>query len=80
MILINLDSLDKVTQLTRVCEKYDIDFDITYGRYIINGKSVLGVSSLIGNIVKIVPDTNDNLMLGYIIKDLKEIGAWTETN
>ena len=27
MILINLDSLDVVTQLTRVCEKYEIDKD-----------------------------------------------------
>ena len=79
MVLLNLDSLDKVEKLTKVCERYDVDVDIIYGRYTINGKSVLGVTSLIGNIVKIIPDTNDNLMLGYITRDLLEIGAW-ETN
>ena len=79
MVLLNLDSLDKVSKLTKVCERYDVDVDIIHGRYTINGKSVLGVSSLIGNIVKIIPDTEDNLMLGYITRDLKEIGAW-ETN
>lgn len=79
MVLLNLDSLDKVEKLTRVCERYDVDVDIIHGRYTINGKSVLGVTSLIGNIVKIIPDTNDNLMLGYITRDLIEIGAW-ETN
>ena len=78
MILINLDSLNRVTQLTRTCEKYEIDTDIIYGRYIVNGKSVLGVSSLIGNIVKIEPSTEDNLLLEYLVRDLKEIGAWTE--
>ena len=78
MILINLDSLDVVTQLTRACEKYEIDTDVVYGRYVVNGKSVLGVSSLIGKIVKIEPNTDDNLLLEYLTRDLKEIGAWTE--
>ena len=78
MILINLDSLDRVTKLTRTCEKYEIDIDIVYGRYVVNGKSVLGVSSLIGNIVKIEPSTEDKLLLEYLTRDLKEIGAWVE--
>lgn len=78
MIFLNLDSLDKVSKLVKVCEKYDIDMDIVYGRYIINGKSVLGVSSLMGNIVKINPITDDKLLLGYIVKDLEPIGAWVQ--
>lgn len=77
MIFLSLDSLDKVSKLTKVCESYEVDFDVLYGRYTIDGKSVLGVSSLIGHIVKIVPNTDDILLLEYITKDLKEIGAWT---
>lgn len=77
MVFLNLDSLDKVTKLVKVCEKYDsIDFDVIHGRYVINGKSVLGVSSLIGNIVKIEPNTTDSLLTTYVIKELEEIGAW----
>lgn len=78
MIFLNLDSLDKASNLTKVCEKYDVDFDVFYGRYIIDGKSVLGVASLIGHIIKIETNTNDSLLLNYIIKDLEGIGAWVE--
>ena len=78
MIFLNLDGLNKVEQLVKVCDKYEIDVDVVYGRYTLNGKSVLGVSSLMGNIVKIVPATEDKLLLGYIVKDLKEIGAWVQ--
>ena len=78
MIFLNLDGLNKVEQLVKVCEKYEIYVDVVHGRYTINGKSVLGVSSLIGNIVKIVPATKDKLLLGYIVKDLESIGAWVQ--
>lgn len=80
MIFLNLDTLDKASKLVKTCENYDVDFDVLYGRYTIDGKSVLGVSSLIGHIIKIVPNTNDSLLMNYIIKDLENIGAWTETN
>ena len=78
MVFLNLDTLDKANKLVKICEKYDIDFDVLYGRYIIDGKSVLGVTSLIGHIIKIIPNTNDILLLEYIIKDLEEIGAWVQ--
>lgn len=79
MIFITLDSLDKVNALTKVCEKYnDIDTDVMHGRYIVNGCSVLGVSSLLGNIVKICPNTTDEETMNSIINDLEEIGAWEQ--
>ena len=76
MVLYNLDTLEKVNKLTKVCDRYEIDIDVLCGRYIINGRSVLGVSSLIGNIVKIQPVTDDKLLKAYVIRDLKEIGAY----
>ena len=79
MIFINLDSLNKVNALTKVCEKYDdLDTDIMYGRYIVNGCSVLGVSSLLGNIVRVCPNTDDEEIMNSMIKDLEEIGAWEQ--
>lgn len=81
MVFITLDSLDKVNALTKVCEKYnDIDTDVMHGRYIVNGCSVLGVSSLLGNIVKVCPNTTDGTLMNSIIKDLEEIGAWEQKN
>lgn len=80
MVFINLDTIEKAIKLTGVCEKYkSIDIDILYGRYIIDGRSILGVSSLLGNIIKIYPNTDDNEMIDSITKDLEKIGAWKET-
>lgn len=77
MIFICVDSLDTVCNIARVCNKYNkIDIDVIYGRYIADGKSVFSVCSYLGKIVKIVPITDDNLLINYIIRDLKEIGAW----
>ena len=79
MIFINLDTIETVNNLAKTCDKYDkIYIDVIHGRYTVNGRSVLGVCSLMGNIVKVVPDTDDNLLITYIIRDLKEIGAWVE--
>ena len=48
MVFVTLDSLEVVNALVKVCEKYkDIDTDVLHGRYIVNGRSVLGVSSLL---------------------------------
>ena len=79
MVFVTLDSLDVVNALVKVCEKYkDIDTDVLHGRYIVNGRSVLGVSSLLGNIVKVCPNTTDETIMNSIIKDLEEIGAWEQ--
>lgn len=80
MIFLNLDKLENASKLTKICEKYSkyMEVDVTYGRYIIDGCSILGVTSLLGNIVKLKPRTDDSLLVEYFIKDVKEIGAWVE--
>lgn len=80
MIFLNLDRLENASKLTKICEKYSkyMEVDVTYGRYVIDGCSILGVTSLLGNIVKLKPRTDDSLLVEYFIKDVKEIGAWVE--
>ena len=80
MIFIKLDSLETVNKFVNICTRYKEKtyVDVVYGRYTLDGCSVLGVSSLIGNIVKIIPSTDDALLLGYLRKDLEEIGAWVQ--
>lgn len=79
MVFMTLDSLDKVNALVKVCERYkEVDTDVMHGRYTVDGRSVLGVSSLLGNIVMVCPNTNDESMIHSIIKDLEEIGAWEQ--
>jgi hypothetical protein len=81
MIYIKLDTLEVANKLVKICEQYKthVDIDVILGKYVVDGCSFLGVISLLDNIVKIVPNTNDSLLLGYFTRDIQEIGAWTET-
>ena len=79
MIFINLDSLETVNNLVKICDKYDKHYiDVAYGRYTVDGRSVLGVSSLMGKIVKIIPVTDDEILTKFIEKEVTEIGGWIE--
>ncbi len=81
MIFINLDSLDTANSLVKVCDEYQDQYiDVVHGRYIVDGKSLLGICSLMGKIVKIVPIINNEKLLENITEDLKNIGAWVEDN
>ena len=59
MLNYNLDSLQSAEKLVRLCEKYrdemELDIDVIYGRQTVDGCSLLGVTSLIGKFVSVVP-------------------------
>ena len=82
MYFIKLDAMETIERLCRICTKYkdDFDIDIEYGRYTVDGCSILGVSSLMGNIVRIHPPSEDRNSNTELIKnmysELKKIGAY----
>ena len=41
-----LNSIEKVKQFVNLITKYDSDFDLTSGRYVIDAKSIMGIFSL----------------------------------
>ena len=43
---ISLNSIDKVKSFVNDLAKFDVDFDLVYGRYIIDAKSIMGIFSL----------------------------------
>ena len=55
MLSYNLNSMKAAECLIRLCEKYrdTIEVDVIHGRQTIDGASMLGVYSLIGNIVSL---------------------------
>ena len=57
MLSFNIDSKESAEKLIRLCEKYhdDMDIDIIHGRQTVDGCSLLGVTSLIGKFVSVVP-------------------------
>ena len=45
-IKISLDSIDKFKSFVNLLAKFDCDFDLISGRYIIDAKSIMGIFSL----------------------------------
>lgn len=45
-VKISLNSIDKVKSFVNDITKYDYDFDLVSGRYVIDAKSVMGIFSL----------------------------------
>ena len=45
-VSISLNSIDKVKAFVNDISKYDFDFDLVSGRYLIDAKSIMGIFSL----------------------------------
>ena len=45
-VQISLNSIDKVKAFVKEITKYDNDFDLVSGRYVIDAKSIMGIFSL----------------------------------
>ncbi len=45
-IQISLNSIDKVKSFVSAISKFDNDFDLVSGRYVIDAKSIMGIFSL----------------------------------
>ena len=45
-VTINLGSIDKVKSFVNDITKFDSDFDLVSGRYVIDAKSIIGIFSL----------------------------------
>ena len=45
-VTISLNSIDKVKSFVNEVTKFDTDFDLVSGRYVIDAKSIMGIFSL----------------------------------
>lgn len=45
-VIISLNSIDKVKSFVNEITKFDYDFDLVSGRYVIDAKSIMGIFSL----------------------------------
>ena len=45
-VQISLNSIDKVKNFVNAILKFDFDFDLVSGRYVIDAKSIMGIFSL----------------------------------
>lgn len=75
MLSFNIDSRESAEKLIHLCEKYrdDTEVDVICGRQTVDGRSLLGVMSLIGHTVTLEPQTDDKNLLEEFKKDLEYI-------
>lgn len=75
MLSFNIDSRESAVKLIHLCEKYrdNTEIDVIYGRYIIDGCSMLGVHSLIGHTVTLDLQTDDKFIVDRFREELERI-------
>lgn len=75
MLSFNIDSKESAEKLIRLCEKYrdDTEVDVICGRQTVDGRSLLGVISLIGHFVTVKPQTDDKSIVERFSEDLERI-------
>ena len=72
-VKISLNSIDKVKSFVNDITKFDYDFDLVSGRYVIDAKSILGIFSLdISKPVKIKIHSDDLSVLDKFYQDIKD--------
>ena len=61
-VKISLNSIDKVKAFVNEITKFDSDFDLVSGRYVIDAKSIMGIFSLdLSKPIDLNVHTQDNL-------------------
>ena len=75
MLSFNLNSKKSAEDLIKLCEKYrdDVEVEVIHGNQTVNGCSLLGVFSLIGNFVGIKTDSRDEDAVQRFADELEKI-------
>lgn len=75
MLSFNLNSKKSAEDLIKLCEKYrdDVEVEVIHGNQTVNGCSLLGVFSLIGNFVVIKTDGRDEEAVHRFAEELETI-------
>lgn len=78
LYFIKIDSLDDATKFCNVCEKYknDLYVDLCHGVQVVDGRSILGVVSLMNKIVRIKAESNNEEIISNFYNDIEKIGAY----
>lgn len=73
MIAFKIETLSDAQNLVNICDKYSFNIDVIHGVQTVDAKSFLGVASLLGNYVSVIPITNDKDALIKLENEIKPI-------
>jgi len=77
MIKLDLD-LEQVNDLCSICDTVPFDVNVTAGRLMVDGRSVMGVMGLCGRVVDIIPITSDQSAVADFFSRIQPLGAYYE--
>ena len=75
MLSFNLNSKRSAEDLIKLCEKYrdEVEVEVIHGNQTVNGCSLLGVFSLIGNFVGIKTDSSNENAVRKFAEELERM-------
>lgn len=73
LIAFKIETLDDAQNLVNICDKYPFNIDVIHGIQTVDAKSVLGVASLLGNYVSVIPITDNEEMSNKLENEIKPI-------
>ena len=73
LIAFKIETLTDAQNLVNVCDKYPFNIDVIYRQQTVDAKSILGVSSLLGHYVSIIPMTDDKDVIIKFENEIKPI-------
>lgn len=69
---IHISTPEFANKLCEICTPYTkkFDIDIVKGRCTLDASSILGITSLLGNVVDIIPHTNDRSVINELFEKI----------
>lgn len=72
---INISTPEFANKLCEICSPYtkEFDIDIVRGRCVLDASSILGITSMLGNDVDVIPHTNNRKVVDELFKKIAAI-------
>lgn len=70
---VSLNTISKVKKFTNIANSFDCEIDVLQGRYIVSGKSIMGIFSLnLTNTATVEIESDDEKEIDRFIKVMEE--------
>lgn len=70
---VSLNTIDKVKKFTKITNSFNCEIDVLQGRYIVSGRSIMGIFSLnLTDTVTVEIESDDEKEINRFFKEMEE--------
>ena len=70
---VSLNTIDKVKKFTKITNSFNCEIDVLQGRYIVSGRSIMGIFSLnLTDTVTVEIESDDEKEIDRFLKEMEE--------